>query len=73
MTCYNNYELDPVYYISASGLADAASLKVTKQSLTLINDECIYEIFEKGIRGEISMIPHRHSISNNCYFYDEKL
>ena len=65
--------MDPVYYISAPQLSDAASLKYTGQNLELITDQENYELYEKGIRGGISNIPHRHAIANNCYFYDEKL
>ncbi len=71
-TCYKNYKLDPVYYISAPQLSDAASLKYTGQELELLTDQENYEIFEKGIRGGIFNIPHRHAIANNCYFYDGK-
>ncbi|KAK9681095.1 hypothetical protein QE152_g38580 [Popillia japonica] len=71
-TCYKNYKLDPVYYISAPDLADAVSLKITGKKLELIQDQKLYEMYENGIRGGISMIPHRHAIANNCYFYDEK-
>ncbi|KAK9729572.1 hypothetical protein QE152_g15868 [Popillia japonica] len=65
-TCYKNYKLDPVYY--------KLDHKCTKfsQELELINNQNLYELYENGIRGGISMIPHRHAIANNCYFYDEK-
>lgn len=69
---FKNYRLDPVYYISAPHLADSASLKTTGQKLGLITEQKLYEIYEFGIRGQ-SMIPHRYSLANNCYFYDEKL
>ncbi|KAK9743495.1 hypothetical protein QE152_g8538 [Popillia japonica] len=70
--CYKNYKLDPVYYISAPNLSDAASLKITNQELELTNNQNLYELYENGISGGISMITHRHAIANNCYFYDEK-
>lgn len=72
-TCYNIYTLDPVYFISAPQLSDMASLKLTRQKHELITDKETYEIYEKGIRGGNSVIPHRHALANNCYFYDEKL
>lgn len=72
-TCYKNYNLDPVYYVSAPQLADSAALKYTKQNLELLTDQETYELYEKGIKGGISMIPHRHAVANNCYFYDEKI
>lgn len=71
-TCYKNYKLDPVYYISAPNLADAASLKETQQQLGLISNQNMYELYEKGVRGGISMIPTRKAVANNCYFYDKK-
>jgi hypothetical protein len=72
--CFKNYRLDPVYYISAPHLADSASLKITGQNLGLITEQKLYEIYEFGIRGGQSMIPHRYALANNyCYFYDEKL
>lgn len=70
---YDNYKIDPAYYILAPNFADAASLKMTGQKLELITDEKMYNIYEKGIRGGISQISHRSSIANNCYFYDEKI
>ncbi|XP_029675597.1 uncharacterized protein LOC115243062 [Formica exsecta] len=33
----------------------------------------MYETYEAGIRGGISMIPHRYALANNCYFYDNKI
>ena len=48
-------------------------MKYTGQELELITDQENYELFEKGIRGGISNIPHRHALANNCYFYDQKL
>nr|XP_018912649.1 PREDICTED: uncharacterized protein LOC109040960 [Bemisia tabaci] len=69
-TCYRSHGLDPVYFISTPGLTDAASLKCTGQSLELLTSQKTYEIFEKGKRGGISMIPHRHAVANNRYFYD---
>lgn len=69
---YEEYGLDPVYYISASQFANAASLKCTGQTLELLSDREMYETYEAGIRGGISMITHRYALSNNCYFYDNK-
>jgi hypothetical protein len=54
--CFKNYRLDPVYYISAPHLADSASLKITGQKLGFITEQKLYEF---GIRGGQSMIPHR--------------
>nr|XP_018906984.1 PREDICTED: uncharacterized protein LOC109036984 [Bemisia tabaci] len=69
-TCYRNYGLDPVYYVSAPSLTMAAALKDTKQEVELLTDAGLYEIYENGIRGGMSMIPLRHAEANNCYFYD---
>jgi hypothetical protein len=61
--CFKNYRLDPVYYISAPHLADPASLKITGQKLGLITEQKLYEIYEFGIRGGQSMIPHRYALA----------
>ncbi|XP_070169937.1 uncharacterized protein [Polyergus mexicanus] len=71
--CYKEYGLDPVYYISAPHFANDASLKYTEQTLELLSDREMYETYETGIRGGISMIPHRYALANNCYFYDNKI
>jgi hypothetical protein len=61
------YGLDPVYYFSAPNMAWDAMFKKTGVELEQISDESMYEFFEKGMRGGISMISHRHARANNPY------
>ena len=50
-TCMSYYELDPLNYISAPGLAWDALLLKTKIKLDLITDVKILEIIERQKRG----------------------
>src|SRR5271163_369249 len=65
--CKDYYGLDCCNNISAPGLAWQALLKMTGQSLELISDIDQYLFIEKGLRGGISVITHRHSVANNKY------
>ena len=47
------YELDPVKFISAPGLAWQAALKKTQVKLDHLTDADILLMVEKGIRGRI--------------------
>ena len=71
-TSLEYYELDPCHYYTAPGMAWDAALKLTKVKLDLITDPDMYLMFEKGIRGGISTITHRHAIANNPYLPSEK-
>ena len=51
--CLNINELDPVYFVSAPGLAWKACLKKTKVELELITDYDMLLMIEKGIRDGI--------------------
>lgn len=65
--------VNPVYYISASQFVDAASLKYTRQELELLLDREMYETYEAGIRGGISIITHRYALANIVTFMIIKL
>ena len=65
--CLKIYGLDPVYYYTAPGLAWDACLKMTDIDLELLNDPDMLLMFEKGIRGGISMISNRYGEANNKY------
>ena len=65
--CLKIYGLDPVYYFTAPGLAWDACLKMTNINLELLNDPNMLLMFEKGIRGGISIISNRYGEANNKY------
>ena len=65
--CLKIYGLDPVYYFTAPGLAWDACLKMTNINLELLSDLNMLLMFEKGIRGGISMISNRYGEANNKY------
>ena len=66
-TCLTYYKLDPLHYITSPGLAWDAMLKMTKINLELITDIDMQLFIEKGLRGGISYITHRHAEANNKY------
>ena len=59
--------LDPVYFVSALGLAWQACLKKTEVKLELLTDYDMILMTEKGIRGGICQASHRHAKANNIY------
>ena len=65
--CLNIYELDPVYFVSAPGLAWQACLKKTGVKLELLTDIDMLLMVEKGIRGGVCQAIHRHAKVNNKY------
>ena len=71
--CLNIYELDPVKFISAPGLAWKAALKKTEVKLELLADIDMLLMVEKGIRRGICHAVHRYAKLNNKYVndYDE--
>ena len=74
-TCLSHYRLDPCHYFSAPGLSWDALLRMTKINLDLISDLDAQLFIEKGIRGGISTITHRHAEANNKYMknYDPEV
>ena len=65
--CIEIYELDPVYFASAPGLAWQACLKVTRVILQLLTDCDMLLMVEKGIRGGICQTTHSYAKANNKY------
>ena len=60
-------ELDPVYFVSAPGLAWQACLKKTEVKLELLTDCDMLLMIEKEIRGRICQATHRYAKANNEY------
>ena len=65
--CLKDYGLDPCHYYSAPGLSWDALLRMTGVNLDLISDIDQQLFIEKGMRGGISTITHRHAVANNKY------
>ena len=65
--CLEIYELDPIYFVSAPGLAWQACLKKTEVKLELLTDYDMILMIEKGIRGGICQATHRYAKANNKY------
>ena len=63
--CLDVYGLDPVYFVSAPGLARQACLKKTKVKSELLADYDMTLMIEKGIRGGICQAIHRYTKANN--------
>ena len=66
-----NYGLDPAHYYTTPGLTWDAALKFTGVSLELLSDVDMVLMWEKGIRGGVSMISNRYAKANNKYMDDE--
>ena len=63
--CIEIYGLDPVYFVSAPGLAWQTCLKKTEVKLELITDYDMTLMIEKGIRGGICQAIQRYAKANN--------
>ena len=68
--CLSIYEIDPVFFVSAPGLAWQACLKKTKVKLGLLTDYDMILLIEKGIMGGICQSTYRHANANNRYMKD---
>ena len=71
--CIKVYELAPVHFLSAPGLAWQACLKKTDVKLELLTSVDMLLMVENGIRGGICHAIHRYAKANNKYIknYDE--
>ena len=63
--------LDPAWYYTSPGLSWDALLKHSKVKLELLTDPDKLLLFEKGIRGGISMISNRYGRANNKYMEEK--
>ena len=68
--CIEVYELDPAHFLSAPRLTWQACLKKTDVKLELLTDVDMLLMVEKGIRGGICHVIHRHAKANNKYIKD---
>ena len=69
------YELDPVYFVSAPGLAWQACLKMTIVKLELLTDYDMILMTENSIRGGICQATYRYAKANDKYMknYDKNI
>ena len=65
--CMKTYSLDPAWYYTSPGLSWDALLKHSGVKLELLTDPDILLLFEKGIRGGISMISNRYGKANKKF------
>ena len=62
--CFEKYQLDPTYFVSAPGLACQNCLKKTEVKLELITDYDMILMIEKGISGGIRQATQLKQIIN---------
>ena len=72
--CLKIFELDPVRFISAPGLAWQAGVKKKEVKLELLTDTGMLLMVQKGIRVGICYATHRNEKANNKYMkhYDNE-
>ena len=68
--CLKIYELDPVKFLLAPGLAWQAALKKIEVNLELLTDIDMLLMVEKGLRGGICHEIHQYAKANNKYMKD---
>ena len=70
-----NYGLDPAHFLTAPGLSWMAALKYTGVVLTIPTDPDMHHLFDKGLRGGISMVANQFGRANHAGVtdYDEDL
>ena len=73
--CNEIYELDPVYFVSAPGLARQACLKKTGVKLELLTNYDMLLMVKNGIRRGICQAVHRYAKASNKYMknYDKSI
>ena len=66
-TALSTYGLYPAHHYTLPGYSWDCLLKCTNVSLELLTEPDMYLFVEKGLRGGISMVSHRHATANNQY------
>ena len=65
--CMDIYKVDPCYYFTAPGMFNDALYMKTRARVELITDVDMYNFFEKGIRGGLSVQVNRFSKANHLH------
>ena len=65
--CMDFYGLDPVYYFTLPNYAWDVMLKMTGVELEPVIDVDMYQMIEKGLRGGMCQVSHKHAVANNKY------
>ena len=65
--CMETYGVDPSYYFTAPGMFNSALYKYTGARVELLSDVDMYNFFEGGIRGGLSVQANRYARANNKY------
>ena len=68
--CVKIYDLYPVKFLSAPGLAWKAAFKITEVKLELLTDIDMLLMVKKEIRGGVCHAIHRYTKANNKYMKD---
>ena len=66
-TIHKSHKLDPAHYITLPSFSWDAMLLKTQVELELLTDYEMQCFVEKGVRGGMSVISHRHAKANNPY------
>ena len=69
-TMLGSHKLDPLHYITLPSFSWDAAMKHSKIELELLTDYEMLCMIEKGIRGGLSIVAHRHAKANNKYMSD---
>ena len=53
-------KLDPVHFVSLPAMSFKSAFKMTKETIHLLNDPEMYNLFERGIRGGLTFVNKHH-------------
>ena len=53
--------LDPVHFVSLPGLSFMSAFKMTDETIHLLRDRFMYNLFERGIRGGLTFVNQHHA------------